>query len=210
MEEVRVKFFDIHKCGFYHRGQGEPVISNTDDCLEKLKSWAQDGRTVENTTTYEEDIDNDIRNTYFVDAVKNSATGDYILTLWNEVANDNGVIYGMNPNQSPGNTDIMQTGFGDAPAIPGFPSYFWFLPSEGLFATIKFDHSVQGKNNLDLFLNGYLANKSPYRVVDSDDLVIGFSTTGNQTENHEKIYSKFHATGKKSNEIEVSTQKLLH
>lgn len=210
MLEAKIKFYDIKRCGFYLRGGGPPVFSGLNDTLQKLQGWSNDGREFVNTTTYEPDPDNDLRNTYFCNWHKNEVNGDSVLILWNEVPNDNGVIYGMNPMDAPGNTSMLTTGFGSTPAIPGFPSYFWFVPEQNVFATIRFNHSVHGKVNLDHYLNGFLANKSIYRVLDQDETVVGYSLNGQATENSSKIYSKFHALGRKQEELEAELITNLH
>ena len=191
MVEAKIKFFDIKKCGYFLRGQNQAEFSGISDILVQLNNWASDGREFVNTTCYEPDPDNDIRNTYFCDWHRNAINDDSVLILWNEVANDNGVIYGMQPTQLPGATEMLTTGFGNTPAIPGFPSYFWFVPNESVFATIRFNHSVQGKKNLDYYLNGFLENKAPYRILDEEETVVGFSPTGLPTEQSSKLYSKF-------------------
>ncbi|WP_153006743.1 hypothetical protein [Aeromonas schubertii] len=210
MLEAKIKFFDIKKCGFYLRGNDQTHFSGLNDILNKLNLWSRDGREFVNTTTYEADPNNDLRNTYFCNWHKNEINGDSILILWNEVPNDNGVIYGMNPMDRPGNTDMLTTGFGSTPAIPGFPSYFWFVPERNVFATIRFNHSVQGKKNLDCFLNGFLANKSPYRVLDGNGTVIGYSANGQPTDQSSRIHSKFHSLGRKQEELETELLTNLH
>lgn len=210
MLEAKIKFFDIKKCGFYLRGGSQTEFSGLNDALEKLRSWAGDGREFVNTTTYEPDPDNDLRNTYFCNLHRNDVNGDSLLILWNEVHNDSGVIYGMNPLDRPGSTSMLTTGFGDTPAIPGFPSYYWFVPEKNVFATIKFNHSVQGKNNLDHYLNGFLANKSPYRVTNDEGTVVGYSANGLQNNNSSRVHSKFYALGRKQEELEAELLTNLH
>lgn len=210
MLEAKIKFFDIKKCGFYLRGGDQTEFSGLNDALHKLRDWASDGREFVNTTTYEADPDNDLRNTYFCNWHKNDVNGDSVLILWNEVPNDNGVIYGMNPMGRPGNTAMLTTGFGDTPAIPGFPSYYWFVPERSVFATVRFHHSVQGKSNLDNYVNGFLANKSPYRVTNGEGTVIGYSENGQESDNSARIYSKFYALGRKQEELEAELLTNLH
>jgi hypothetical protein len=210
MLDAKIKFFDIKKCGYFLRGGDAPEFGGITDTLIKLAAWANDGREIINTTCYEPDPDNDIRNTYFCGWHRNEVNGDSVLILWNEVANDNGVIYGMSPMQKPGATAMLSTGFGNTPAIPGFPSYFWFIPSENVFATVSFTHSVQEKGNLDNYLNGFLSNKAPYRVMDGEGTVIGFSQNGQATENSSRTHSKFYAIGRKQEELEAELLTNLH
>lgn len=210
MLEAKIKFFDIKKCGYFLRGNSQPTLSSMDDTLMQLDAWAKDGREFVNTTCYEADPDNDLRNTYFCDLQTNDLNGDSLLILWNEVANDNGIVYGMPPMERPGQTDMLTTGFGSTPAIPGFPSYFWFIPRQNVFATVRFTHSMQGKSNLDHYLNGFLANKSSYRVENNEGTVIGYSANGQPTNNSSRLHSKFHAVGRKQEELEAELLTNLH
>ena len=91
----------------------------------------------------------------------------------------------MPPLAKPGKVDMLTTGFDTDKAIPGFPCYFWFIPQLNVFASITFDHSLMGKGHLDNYLNGYLANKSPYRVFDKNNKVIGFSVDGKKRMTHQ-------------------------
>lgn len=202
MLEARIRFYDIKKCGYYLRAQKTPLFGGVNDTLVNLSSWANDGRTLINTTTYEPNSDKDIYNTYFCDWFKPNGGNDSILILWNEVPNDKGVIYGMNPTASPGNRSMQKTDFGDEPAIPGFPSYFWFIPEHKVFATVLFNHSISGKGNLDHYIKGFLANKSPYRVFDSDNKVIGYSRNGKPDGYSEHINAYFATLGRKNDELE--------
>lgn len=201
MQEAKIKFFDIKQCGYYRHGKGTPEYGDVSDTLEKLAAWAKDGRELINTITYEPKPEDDIFNTYFCDHHR-TFNGDTVLTLWNEAANDEGAIYGMKPKDKPGSRAMMKTGFEDKEAIPGFPSYFWFIPQIGKFASIKFNHSAQGKRNLDHYLNGFLANMSPYRVIDEDGDIIGYSADGKKLDVEHAIYPRFNSINTKNDQIE--------
>ncbi|WP_052879099.1 hypothetical protein [Vibrio coralliirubri] len=204
MLDVHVRFFKVNKCGYYSHGSRSPQLSSIEDALIKLADWARDGREFVNTTTYGANPNRDLYNTYFNDWAKNELTGDHVLVLWNEVPNDNGVIYGKNPLEHPGSTNMLTTGFSDENVIPGLPSYFWFIPEHNAFATLKFQHSYNGKGNLDAYLNGFLRNKSPYRVFNPEgsDQVIGYSLNGTVTDDSDKIRPSFQAVGMKNTTLE--------
>jgi hypothetical protein len=203
MLEAKIRFFDIKRCGFYMRGDSTAKFGGLSNMLEQLSAWATDGRAFANTTCYQADADNDLYNTYFCSWSQNKTTKDSLLVLWNQTPNDDGVIYAMNPTLPPGGTSMLTTDFGGKPAIPGAPSYIWFVPSKNVFATIRFSHSVQGKGNLDHYLNGFLLNKTPYRVKDKDEKVIGYSKTGVATKDSARISPKFEAHGRKQEELET-------
>ncbi len=202
MTEASIKFFNILKCGYYLRGNELPYFGGIDDTFSKLNSWAKEARCISNTTCYQSDPDNDIHNTYFIDWGRAQDNGESILVLWNEIPNNDGVIYGMLPTQPPGGSSMLTTTFGNPTAIPGQPSYFWFLPSMNTFATIKFAHSMQGKTNLERYLNGFLTNKSPNCIKDANDNIIGFSSNKLAPSESLKAYPKFHAIGHKTMELE--------
>lgn len=211
MLEAKLRFFDIKRCGFYQRAADTPDFSGINDALDKLTDWATDGREFVNTTTYESNPDNDLLNTYFYSASKNSSNNDSVLVLWNESPNDNGVLYGINPLDTPGSTtEMLATDFGGMPAIPGAPSYFWFVPEKKVLASIRFEHSISGKANLDYYLNGYLANKSPYRIIDTDGRVIGFAPDGQASEELPNYYSKFVSKASKQEELEAELLANMH
>ncbi|MDY0118976.1 MAG: hypothetical protein RBR80_05470, partial [Bacilli bacterium] len=89
-------------------------------------------------------------------------------------------------------------------------SYFWFIPEKNVFAAIRFTHSVQGKSNLDNYLNGFLANKSPYRVLNNEAKVVGYSADGNPNQHSARTHSKFHALGRKQEELEAELLTNIH
>ncbi|ENO1849205.1 TPA: hypothetical protein RQL23_003242 [Vibrio vulnificus] len=203
MLDVYVKFYQVHKCGYYQRGVNTAVLSSVEDTLIKLKQWATDGKEFVNTTTYQAMAQRDLYNTYFNDSAHSDVSGDHVLVLWNEVPNDNGVIYGKKPLEHPGSTDMLTTGFDDENVIPGLPSYFWFIPEYNAFASLKFQHSYAGKKNLDYYLNGFLRNKAPYRVRSPEDpqKIIGFSVDANYHEDSPKLYPNFEAVGMKNEDV---------
>lgn len=106
----------------------------------------------------------------------------------------------MPPLSRPGDTAMLTTEFG-TDAIPGMPSYFWFIPQYNLMASIRFQHSIAGKANAEKYLNSYFWNKSPYRLLDAESNVIGFSESGVYEENSERIYPKFTAVTRKNHQL---------
>lgn len=210
MTEATIKFFNIVRCGFYHRGDELTFFGGIDDTLAKLNAWAREGESISNTTCYQSDPENEVFDTFFVDWYRPEGDGDSVLILWNEIPNDDGVIYGMLPTQPPGGSSMLTTGFNDPAAIPGQPSYFWFIPSENIFATIRFAHSLQGKTNLERYLNGFLANKSPYRITDDNDSIIGYSPNALVSPDSARAYPAFHAIGHKTTQLETELLTNLH
>lgn len=51
-------------------------------------------------------------------------------------------------------------------------------------------------------MNGFLDNKSPFRVLDAEEKVVGFSQDGRPTNTSSRVHSKFLAIGRKQDELE--------
>jgi len=62
---------------------------------------------------------------------------------------------------------------------------------------------MQGKVHLDRFVSGFMTNKSPYRVVDEDGKIIGFSTKKKINEDDPVLHHKFEAISRKEKSIEA-------
>lgn len=197
MLTAKIRYYKVNKFGFYNRGQELMAFGSIIEHLRELHAWGNDGRELVNTKTYEANPDLDILNTYYSGMHADPTTNDVVLVLWNEIPNTDGTIYGINPNQPPGTIEMLHSGF-QGPAIPGLPSYFWYMHSEGMIASIKFSHSMQGGANLEKYLTGFLANKSRYRVIDGDE-VVGFSHSGIYCQHCESVYPKFKITPARRN-----------
>lgn len=190
MQEVKFKFYNIEKCGYYKHGEKDPAFSGVPDLLAKLAAWAGDGRQFINTETYEASPDDDILRTLFCGYAVDSNSQDAVLVLWNEAGNDDGKIYGIDPMDKPGNNQMLSADF-ESETIPGFPSYFWFVPSRNLCASVKFEHSRLGKVNLDHYLRGYLQWKSPYKVTTEGAKIVAYAKDGKSLEWQDKIKPYF-------------------
>lgn len=207
MEETTIRYFDILRCGYYLPRKKEIQFGGLSETLRELSKWGKSIDQIGNTKTYQADPTKDIRNTYFFDSHYDSTTGDYLLIFWNEIANVNGKVYGINPKSSPGSSKMLSTEFSEEKTIPGLPSYFWFIPKHNLAASIIFNHSMQGKNNMQNFLNGFLVNKSPYQVIGSDKKILGYSLKKPPSDGYEKISPHFHAISSKNSEVEAELLK---
>ena len=203
-ENARLRFFDIEKCGFYDRNDpSTSLFSGVPDTLQRLGVWASEQNTLEETVTFESDPDREIRRSFYVGIDHNRDSGDILLALWNEVPNDEGVVFGMSGSQQPGDTTMLETGFVDPNAIPGMISYFWFIPEFDKFASVKFSHSDHGKTQLDNYIQSYLVNFSDYRVTrpSNPHAAYGYSATAQATDGCEDIHPKFFARTTKNDSV---------
>lgn len=185
IEEVKVQFYRISKCGYFHYGNDLPAFGAIGDILNQLSAWVSaDGKSLSETCTYELEDGDDSYRTFCFDIKKNNQTGDFVLVTWNETPTNEGRVVTVNGQQPVGNA---QVNFTDLPegSIPGYATYFWFVPEKNVFAAIRFHHTLLiGKSNLERFLREYCAKFTSYVVYEeSDDCpeMIGY------TDNNENI-----------------------
>lgn len=199
-EEAKINFYRINKCGFYPRGEETPLFGNNiGQILQSLSAWVgQEGFCLEDTSTYQVEDEDQILRTFCCDMRRDDDHGDYLLTTWNETPTLDGQVPSVSPNSSVGNTTVHlnQLPEGD---IPGYATYFWFLPDENIFATVRFFRTLNGHPNLLRYMDGYLRHFSPYVLREEDPDEDGSYTIAgyiNPETNdiHDLLYPAFHSS----------------
>ena len=157
-ETVKLNLYDVDRCGYYEDLSNEREFCDLNELLTDLNQWIE-GKELQLTKTYgQEDYDNRLP-TYCLDLVRDGATGDYLLTTWNQTPTDQGNYASINLSSSVGQYDLDIQEIPDG-YVPGYPTYFWFLPQHSKFCTIRFNQPLNGHPNLKLYLKNYLKNYS--------------------------------------------------
>lgn len=185
MEEAKITFYEIEKCGLYEYGGDEAKLGNLTKFLEQLQTWVQcEGKTLEETCTYAIEESEDVDRTFCYDLVKNETTGDYLLTTWNETPSYEGKVAAVKAKSKFGDAKVEFTKL-PKDSIPGYATYFWFIPTKSVFATIRFQHRLNGKKNLDKYFREFISKFSNY-VIEKEDgnadiNIIGYSEIDDDT-----------------------------
>ncbi|MET4163798.1 hypothetical protein ABIE61_003664 [Marinobacterium sp. MBR-111] len=179
MEEAKVTFYDVERCGLYEYGSDDSTLGELSTFLNQLKSWVQrDGKSLDETCTYAIEESEDVDRTFCYDLVNNGVTGDFVLTTWNETPSYEGKVAAVKAKSKVGDAKVEFTKI-PKDSIPGYATYFWFIPSKGVFATIRFQHRLNGKKNLDKYFKEFISKFSDYVVLsedgDADFNIIGYS-----------------------------------
>ncbi|WP_027329114.1 hypothetical protein [Marinimicrobium agarilyticum] len=177
MEAAKITFYEIERCGYYRHGEQTPEFGNVGLILQQIKNWVHsDGVSLEDTCTYAIEESEDVLRTFCYDIVSDASTGDYLLTTWNETPSYDGKVAAVKGASKVGSAKVE---FGKLPknSIPGYATYFWFIPSRNLFATIRFQHRMNGKRGLDKYMKEYVGKLSDY-VVESEDGDADFNIIG--------------------------------
>lgn len=187
--DARIRFYRITQCGYYDHDDFQ--FGGIADILENLKSWIE-GKALNETQTYSVDPENnesDILRTFCYSIVANS--DEYLMITWNENADVDGKMASIDGRGTTGHATIETVeppeGF-----IPGYPSLFWIIPSRNLFATIQLNTHLNGRKNLDIYLNGFLATRSQYVVYEEtngENSIEGYGCSENDCRHLKPIFS---------------------
>ena len=183
MEAAKITFYKIEKCGLYEYGAEKSKLGTLPDFLNQLTNWVKrNGKSLEETCTYAVEESEDVGRTFCYDIVKNGITGDFMLTTWNETPSYEGKVAAVKGKSKVGDAEVEFTQL-PIGSIPGYATYFWFVPSKSVFATILFHHRLNGKKNLDKYFKEFISKFSEYVVIDdegdADFSIIGYAANAN-------------------------------
>jgi hypothetical protein len=194
--KAKFTFYDITACGYFSQGAEEPLFGNISSILHQLKCWATSPQFVlRDTCTYEVSDGCNALKTFCFDIAQCSTSGDYLLTTWNEIPSTDGKTATVNGGDRVGVAHVDLT---DLPAdgIPGYPTYFWFLPKDKLFATVTLNQIFNGHPNLLLYLNGFIRTFSDHvcREPNGEGVIEVCGYHQMLTDPPEKIYPRFQSS----------------
>lgn len=138
-EQVKFSFYRVHECGYYSWGNDTPVFGSLQELLTDLQHWSAD-KSIENTKLYEPQAGSDYLSTYLLD-IKRSGE-DWLVTTWNEVPSTEAGVASVVRDSSVAAPSVVMNRIQDN-SIPGYATYFWMLPSRGLFASVRFNKRTQ-------------------------------------------------------------------
>ncbi|EOA3299796.1 hypothetical protein ACUH7A_004022 [Yersinia enterocolitica] len=167
VEQATFTFYRISKAGFYRAGSADPAFSNTSEMLTELKNWAAP-KTLKQTKTFE--ANEDRYPSYLVDTKNN--VDDWVLLLWNEVPSNGQRMPSLSENARFGEgPEVIMNPIQDG-SIPGYATYFWFMPNSGLMATVRLHNKLTAQSSLQQYLQCFLKQSSKHvrsELVELDD-----------------------------------------
>ncbi len=195
IEKVKIQFYRIAKCGYYRYGRNTPEFGSISAFLDELSSWVRsNNKSLSQTCTYELEDGEDEYRTFCFDLVKNIQTDDFVLILWNETPTNEGRVVAVDGTQAVGNAEVHFTDLPEG-SIPGYATYFWFIPEYNVFASIRFDHSlVIGKKSLDRYLKEFIAKFTSFVVTEEKDdgiEIVGYSNNDEEVYNLNPHFTSF-------------------
>ncbi|MCK2179023.1 hypothetical protein MUN35_04790 [Hafnia paralvei] len=162
LETATITFYRIKKCGYFLYGASEPAFSNCSEMLMDLNAWAA-GKTLKETKTYE--ANDEVLPSYLLDVQQRG--DNVVLLLWNEVPSTDQNVPSVEENAHFGTGPGVIMNSIQAGSIPGFATYFWFIPSKNLVASIKLNHALTGQKAMQCYLHSFLKQSSSHVVAES-------------------------------------------
>lgn len=192
-ENAIIQFYQVKECGYYAHGKPNRAFGSLPDTLHQLLSWVdQDEIRLKDTETYEAGDSTNLYPAYCFDILYDGLVGDYLLTTWNSVPSSDEKIASVQEDSRVGSANVNLT---DLPpnSIPGYPTYFWFMPSDDRFATIQFGSPMNGHPQLKKYITEFLAKFTSYVVEvdpEGDEIEIaGYREDESDTAKH--FYPRF-------------------
>lgn len=153
--------YNITKCGYFkpHARKASKHFGDIAASLKSLMSWST-GKTLLETKVSEGNASG--LPAYLMDIV--TSKNEYLICLWNEIHSTEGNILSVPLNDPVGTTNVSTSKLPDG-NIAGYPAYFWFKPELNEFRTVQFPGELNGRNNLQVYLENFLAKYNSNHVV---------------------------------------------
>ncbi|EGQ9578281.1 hypothetical protein [Vibrio cholerae] len=162
-----VTFFKYTRLGFYRVGDEdycEPLEMG--EMLDSLHEWFKDRISLEDTLLWNDETPGYAtrKKVYLKSIEKDEETGEYMVILWRAVGSGDGV-YGIKADARLDDNrlyDANDAANGEK-VIWGEASYYWFIPSHDIFASIRFPNSISDTNLMNNFLKDFILLHSNIR-----------------------------------------------
>ncbi|MDG4948456.1 hypothetical protein NYR72_07935 [Actinobacillus equuli subsp. haemolyticus] len=154
--QARITFYKINRCGLYVRSKNgsvsQPKFLGAKELLADLSQWAI-GKNLADTDVFK-NAQNQGFCTYLADI--KSGTDSTILVMWNQVPHSDAGVLSLPNNSTVGSIQQADANAIMANSIPGYPTYFWFIPSRNVFATICFNTIVNGRAAMESYVKQFM------------------------------------------------------
>lgn len=168
---MKIDLHNITRCGFYEQGSARmPLFGDLSAWHNDFIKWVQGRQSVALTTTFQ---DQDAKSPMVYCAGTVQQGSGFGLILWHGVpATEKGIAY-IKMDAPPGKVDAQEAQL-DQNSIPGWPSYFWILPQQGLLARLQPTGKIRNRSTglpaCRDYLQGWLRSHSCYveRIARSD------------------------------------------
>lgn len=170
LEVAKITFFDIKSCGYYRPGpKNDLQFGDIASTLADLHSWSS-GKGIGQTKTFEPSPEHDSLPVYLYDI--RPYKQDWLLTIWNQTPATDNKVASVMANGRVGSASVKMNEVA-AGSIPGFATYFWFIPERNVFANLRFQHNTLGHAPMRSYLRGFLERSSQHVAYSQEPQAAG-------------------------------------
>lgn len=165
LEKSKISFFNIDSCGYYTYGpKTKRAFCEPSEMLSQLAGWSR-RKSLAQTQTFQPADTDSFLPVYLFDIQQ--IDGESLVTLWNQTpANENAVASVM-ADGSVGQARVHMNSIVPG-SIPGFATYFWFIPDKNVFANVRFQHAISGHLPMRSYMRGFIERSSMHVVYAPD------------------------------------------
>lgn len=161
VEKAKITFYRVSQCGYYPRGEADaPAFGSLQSMLTDLSNWSN-GKQLAATKTYEAADGAEFLPAYLMDITQGASS--FVVTMWNQTPGTEGKVAAVIGTSNVGNPKVVMNAVPEG-GIPGFATYFWFIPKQNVLASIRFQHLVTGLKPLQLYMESFLESFSKHVV----------------------------------------------
>lgn len=151
--KATITLYHIKACGLYKGARSrQPEFGELSSILGDLSRWG-DGQYLEDTKTFDPEENSDIFPVYLADIA--TLDGDWLVAMWNEVPESEGGIAAVTGRSHVGSPTVEITEKKQG-TIPGFATYFWFIPERDVLATIRLQRPFTGQQAMQLYMDNFI------------------------------------------------------
>lgn len=188
--EAKITFYKVKRCGLYNQCESSPIFCNLCELLSNLEQWAI-GKTLAETNVTRSSVNNAFC-TYLADIKSTKSKDSYILVMWNQVPYTDAGVLSLPTNSKVGSIQHAEANSIKKNTIPGYPTYFWFLPESNIFASICFNTNINGRRELESYLKQFMCQYSKYvvKTIDAVSNTVNITGFSKDPQNEEEVVYK--------------------
>lgn len=160
-ENIKITFFRVDRCGYYTNGpKSHFAFGDITEILTSLSVWGK-GKQLFQTQTFQSPAKS-AQLPVFLYKIS-EFDDEWILVLWNQVPATDNKVASVQSTGIVGNAAVHMNNVATG-TIPGFATYFWFIPSKNVFANIRFQHPTIAHHSLRTYLKSFIERHSIFTV----------------------------------------------
>lgn len=178
LEDCSITLHDVTKCGYQPRAAETIAFGNLQELLEDIVGWARN-KTLGETNLIAKESGGE--GTYLLDA--RVRLGRYLLTLWNAVPATQGQVASVRKDAGVGEATAVMNDIQEG-TIPGFATYFYFMPARNQVAGVRFQHRSWNHYAMVTYLKAFLRYNGRHTVFaeskppGADVGILGYAQNG--------------------------------